>query len=177
MKADPTAGWATSWLQQCLLRRAPQDDPYSPVVLAAALLAYALVDVMQARTASGWPVALGMSITDTLIVIVFTWLVLLVTGQPARLVQTLTALAGTGTLLGLLGMPLMLQASRVQQSGEPGAALVMGWLVLLIWNITVQAHIFRHALSSRYGVGLLVAGLHTVVAIVALNYFFPPAVG
>ena len=123
MKVDPTAGWATSWLQQCLLRRAPQDDPYSPVVLAAAVLAYALVDVMQARTASAWPVALGMSITDTLIVIVFTWLVLLVTGQPARLVQTLTALAGTGTLLGLLGMPLMLQASRVQQSGEPGAAL------------------------------------------------------
>jgi hypothetical protein len=91
--------------------------------------------------------------------------------------QTLTALAGTGTLLGLLGMPLMLQASRVQQSGEPGAALVMGWLVLLIWNITVQAHIFRHALSSRYGIGLLVAGLHTVVAIVLLDYFFPPAVG
>jgi hypothetical protein len=41
----------------------------------------------------------------------------------------------------------------------------------------VQAHIFRHALSSRYGIGLLVAGLHTVVAIVLLNYFFPPAVG
>ena len=97
MKADPTGGWATSWLRQCLLRRAPQDDPYSPVVLAAALLAYVLVDVMQARTASGWPVSLGMSITDTLIVIVFTWLVLLFTGQSARLVQTLTALAGTGT--------------------------------------------------------------------------------
>jgi len=177
MKADPTAGWATSWLQQCLLRRAPQDDPYSPVVLAAALLAYALVDVIQARTASGWPVSLGMSIADTVIVIVFTWLVLLISGQSARLVQTLTALAGTGTLLGVLGMPLMLQASRAEHSGEPGAALVMGWLVLLIWNITVQAHIFRHALSSRYGIGLLVAGLHTVLAIVALNYFFPPAVG
>jgi hypothetical protein len=177
MKSDPAAGWATSWLQQCLLRRAPQDDPFSRAALGGSLLAYALVDVMQARTASGWTVALGMSLIDTLIVVLFSWLVLLIAKKPARVAQTLTALAGTGAVLGLFGIPLMLQASRAQESGEPGAALVAGWLVLLIWNITVQAHIFRHALSSRYGIGLLVAGLHTVVAILLLDYFFPPSVG
>ena len=177
MKSTPTARWASSWLQQCLLRRAPQDDPFSVAALTGSLLAYALVDVMQARTASGWSVSLAMSITDTLIVILFSWLVLLIAKKPVRFAQTLTALAGTGALLGLLGMPLMLHASRVQQSGEPGAALVMGWLLLLVWNITVQAHIFRHALSSRYGIGLLVAGLHTALAIVLLDYFFPPTVG
>lgn len=177
MNSKPTDGWVTSWLQQCVLRRAPQDDPLSVTALGGALLAYALVDLMQARTASGWLASLGMSITDTLIVILYSWLVLLIAKRPTRLAQTLTALAGTGALLGLLGMPLMLHASRVQEGGDPGAALVMGWLVLLIWNITVQAHIYRHALSSRYGTGLLVAGLHTVVAIVLLEYFFPPTVG
>jgi hypothetical protein len=177
MKSNSAAAWIVSWLQQCQLRRAPQDDPLLPAALGGSLLAYALVDVIQARTASGWSVALGMSLADTLIMVLFSWLVLLIAKRPARLAQTLTALAGTGALLGLLGIPLMLEAGRAQQSGEPGAALVTGWLLLLIWNITVQAHIFRHALSTRYGIGLLVAGLHTVVAIVLLDYFFPPTVG
>jgi len=176
MNSRSTTAWLTSWLQQCVLRRAPQDDPFSPAGLVGALLAYGLVDVLQARAASDWPVALGMSLTDTLIVILFSWLVLLVAKKPARLAQTLTALAGTGAMLGLLGVPLMLQAGA-QQGGEPGALLVLGWLVLLVWNISVQAHIFRHALSSRYGIGLLVAGLHTVVAIVLLDFMFPPTVG
>jgi hypothetical protein len=109
--------------------------------------------------------------------VVFTWLVLLIMQKPARLMQTLTALAGTGAMLGLLGMPLMLQASRTPAGSEPAAALVMGWLALLVWSIAVQAHIFRHALSSWYGVGLLVAGLHTALAIVLLNYFFPQTTG
>jgi len=177
MNSSSTAAWLTSWLQQCVLRRAPQDDPFSPAGLVGGLLAYALVDVLQARAASGWPVALGMSLVDTLIVILFSWLVLLVAKKPARLAQTLTAVAGTGAVLGLPGIPLMMHAARAQQNGEPGAALVLGWLVLLVWNISVQAHIFRHALSSRYGVGLLVAGLHTVVAIVVLDFLFPPTVG
>jgi hypothetical protein len=174
MKNTGAAAWLRSWVQQCLLARAPQDDPLSGTALAGAVLAYLSVDVIQARTASGWTVSLAMSITDALIMVLYSWLVLRVAGKPERFAQTLTALSGTGALLGLMGVPLMLQASRVQHSGDPGAALVVGWLMLLIWNITVQAHIFRHALSSRYGIGLLVAGLHTVVAIVLLNQFFPP---
>ena len=177
MNSRSAAAWLTSWLQQCLLRRAPQDDAFSLAGLVGALLAYALVDVLQARAASDWSVALGMSLIDTLIVILFSWLVLLVAKKPARLTQTLTALAGTGALLGLLGVPLMLNAARAEQGGEAGALLVLGWLVLLVWNISVQAHIYRHALSSRYGIGLLVAGLHTVLAIVVLNFLFPPAAG
>ncbi len=175
MTKDVDAGWVSSWLQQILLQRAPQDDPFSYPALVWSLLAYVLVDLFQARTASGWTVSIGMSVMDTLIVVLFSWLVLTLANKPARLAQTLTALAGTGTLLGLLAMPMMLHASRVRPSGEPTAALVMGWLVLLVWTITVQAHIFRHALSSRYGVGLMVAGLHVVITIMLLNYFFPQA--
>ncbi|MGD2073903.1 MAG: hypothetical protein PVI91_02845 [Gammaproteobacteria bacterium] len=177
MKSEAPLAWIGSWVRQCLLTRAPQDDPLSHRGLTWSLLAYALVDLLQAGTASSWPVALGMTLTDTLIMVVFTWLVLLIMQKPARLMQTLTALAGTGAMLGLLGMPLMLQASRTPAGSEPAAALVMGWLALLVWSIAVQAHIFRHALSSWYGVGLLVAGLHTALAIVLLNYFFPQTTG
>jgi hypothetical protein len=173
MKGDALLGWFTSWVRQCLLQRAPQDDPFSYQGLRWSLLVYALVDLLQAVTVSGWLVAVGMSLADILLMIAFTWLVLLIVQKPARLTQTLTSLAGTGAMLGLLGMPLMLQATRTSGGSDPPPALVIGWLALLGWNIAVQAHIFRHALSSWYGVGLLAAGLHTALAIVLLNYLFP----
>ena len=56
MTKDVDAGWVSSWLQQILLQRAPQDDPFSYPALVWSLLAYVLVDLFQARTASGWTV-------------------------------------------------------------------------------------------------------------------------
>ena len=51
--------------------------------------------------------------------------------------------------------------------------MVLAWLALLAWSIAVQAHIFRHALSTRYGIGLLLAGAHTILAIAILESLFP----
>ncbi len=48
---------------------------------------------------------------------------------------------------------------------------------MLVWSVAVEAHIFRHALSSRYATGVLVACLHTALAITVLSYFSPPAAG
>jgi hypothetical protein len=140
------------------------------------LSAYLCVDLLQMVGGVGWRVALAMTAVDALGMIVFVWAVLQFAGRPARLVQTLTALAGTGALLGLMGLPLALQAARAHQAnGELAAGTVLAWLALLAWSIAVQAHIFRHALSTRYGVGLLVAALHIVLAINLLNMIFPGA--
>jgi hypothetical protein len=172
MNANRETSRGRSWLEQVLLRRAPQDDGFSYPALVTALLAYLCVDVLQASSGSVWNVALAMTLTDTLVMVVFTWAVLQLAGRAARLVQTLTALAGTGALLGLVGLPLVFQAAH-QAADGPAASTVIGWLLLLAWSIAVQAHIFRHALSTRYGIGLMVAGLHAVLAINLLEIMFP----
>jgi len=100
--------------------------------------------------------------------------VLAVAGKTVRLVQTLTALAGTGALLGLIGLPLIQQAAQAHQvEAGPSAGMVLAWLALLAWSIAVKAHILRHALSMRYGSGLLLAGVHTILAIAILESLFP----
>ncbi|GMQ89046.1 MAG: hypothetical protein BMS9Abin09_0491 [Gammaproteobacteria bacterium] len=166
-----------SWLEQCLLRRAPQADPVSGTVLLWALLGYVLLDLLQARTSSGWLTSLGMTALDTLFMVLFSWSVLRLTNKTARYMQTLTALAGTGAVLGLVGLPLIQQAAQTRPGEGPGGMLLLGWMLLLVWNISVQAHIYRHALSSRYGVGLLVAGLQMVLVISLLETLFPPVTG
>jgi len=166
-----------SWLQQCLLRRAPQHDPPSFQVLAEAMLAYMLVDLMQASASSRLLVSWGMTLFDTLLMAVFAWVVLRVTNNTQRFVQTLTSLAGTGMMIGLVAMPLIQLAASAHRNNQPMADLVLGWLMLLAWGIAVQAHIFRHALSVRYGIGLMLAGLHAVLAIGLIETLFPQAQG
>ena len=177
MKTDLIKRWLASWLQQCLLRRAPQDDPLSYSALQWSIVAYVLMDLLQARASSDWTASLGMTLLDTLIMLVFAWTVLLLMKKSARLVQTLTALAGTGAALGMLGLPLMLQAARTQGEDGPAGILVLGWLLMLGWSIAVQAHIFRHALSTRFGTGLLLAGLHTVLIVTLVETLFPRVAG
>ena len=170
--------WLRSWLEQALLRRAPQDDDFSRPALAAALLAYVAVDLMQAVASSTGAAAVSLTVADTALTVLFAWLVLRVAGKTARFVQTLTALAATGALLGLVGLPLVLQAASLNRSGAEGSAsLAVAWLVLLGWSIAVQAHIFRHALSTGYSLGLAVAGLRVVLGIGLLGLFYPAAGG
>jgi hypothetical protein len=159
------------------MRRAPQDDPLSFAALAGALLAYAGVDLLQARAGAGWAVAAGMTVLDTVAVVVFAWAVLQVAKKSPRFVQTLTALAGTGALLGLVAVPLVQLAVQAQQRDQAVPALAWGWLTLFIWSIAVEAHIFRHALSTRFGVGVVVATLHTLLILVLADVIFPRAAG
>jgi len=166
-----------SWLQQALLRRAPQDDPASFSLLLLALTGYVLIDVVQASASSGLMVSLGITLVDALLMSVFTWVLLRVTAKTRRFVQTLTSLAGTGMILGLAALPLVQMAAAAHRNDAPMTDLVLGWLVLLVWGMSVQAHIFRHALSVRYGVGLMLAGLHTVLTIGLIETLFPQAQG
>jgi len=73
----------------------------------------------------------------------------------ARLPQTLSALAGTGLVFGFGSVLLISQADPVRN--QPMLALV--WFGVFLWSIAVDAHIYRHALSIKMNLGVLVAVL------------------
>ena len=78
-----------------------------------------------------------------------------------RLPQTLTALAGTGFIFGLIA--LLILARVVPGESQPDLALL--YLGLFGWSLAVDAHIYRHALSIKMGIGVLLA-----VLIFAVNF-------
>jgi hypothetical protein len=104
MKSDQLLACLSSWLNQCLMRRAPQDDPLSWSAMSWALAAYLVTDLLQARSSSGWSMSLAMTLVDTLVMVLFARVVLLVVKKTARFVQTLTSLAGTGAILYRQGL-------------------------------------------------------------------------
>lgn len=84
-----------------------------------------------------------------------------------RLPQTLSALAGTGLIFGFGSVLLISQAEPARN--QPVLALV--WFGVFLWSIAVDAHIYRHALSIKMNLGVLVA-----VLIFAANFILLEAV-
>jgi len=87
--------------------------------------------------------------------------------RAARIPQTISALAGTGFIFGLLALLLVLQLDPQQ----PNPGLALGYLGLFIWSLLVDGHIYRHALSIKMSLGVLVA-----VLIFGANYSLMRAV-
>lgn len=144
------------------LRSGPQDLPPGWPVSAVLLAAYLGLGIYTARALGGEDAILRSFATGVLQVFAVT-VMLRFRGFPERLPQTLSALCGTGIILGLLAHLLLLQANP--EVNQPLLGLV--WFAIFIWSLLVDGHIYRHALAASLPQGVLVA-----VLLLAASYVF-----
>ncbi len=152
------------WIDLCLLRANPQDLPASDFLLGLTMLAYLAVNVSLSLLSWALPRALAVSLADLLVLSAFAWTALQWRRKPARFRQTLTALTGTGTVLGLLALPMVAGLMAAQRAGGGAGALGLVWLALVVWSVVVLGHILRHALSVSFGTGIALGVLYTVLS-------------
>lgn len=152
-------------LQLLRLRAGPQDLPSSWTV-ATGLLALYVALGMYSGQALGVGNAVARSLAINVLQVVAVAVMLRLRGFPERLPQTISALAGTGVLLGLLAHVLLLQANP--EVNQP--LLGLGWFAVFIWSLVVDAHIYRNALAVSLSVGVLIA-----VLLMAVSYVFAEA--
>ena len=165
------------WFDICLLRAGPQDLPASRELLGLSMASYTLASFL--LSVPGYPLvsAVQLALMDAGLVVVFAVTALYLTGKMARLTQTLTALSGTGTLLGLIALPVIQLLSSGKDAVQPALLAGMLWLALFGWNLIVVAHIVRHALSVNFPVATGIAMLYTLVAMQIINALFPMSPG
>ncbi len=131
----------------CLLRKRPQDMPWSRELLLLLVLAGTTLDVLRF-----WLADMGL---DFGAVVLFALLALLfnlafiggllwLLGYRARIVQTLIAWFGAMLLIGLLDLSLVLLLVWLP---ELKVGLTMLFQLLVIWSLLVTMHVLRHALS------------------------------
>ncbi len=164
------------WFDICLLRAGPQDLPASRELLGLSMASYTLASFLLSLPGYSLVAAGQLALMDASLVVVFAATVLYFTGKMARLTQTLTALFGTGTLLGLIALPVI-QLLASGQAGQPSLLAGMLWLLLFGWNLLVVAHIMRHALSVNFPAATGIAILYTLVAMQIINMLFPMSLG
>ncbi len=153
------------------LRNGPQVLPYSYGLLLVFMAIHMLIDIVfSGREALQWPNLLG-SVVNTLFTAGFVYVLLQWARKMQRLVQTLLALLGVEILIGLIGAVMLL----LYKIPALSALVSLMWLGLVVWNVMIAAHIFRHALDIRmlWGIALsilyIVLAYNVMVAVAALS--------
>lgn len=149
-----------------LLRRGPQDMPSDWNLLAVLAALYLIVHFMQATVVASTSAALAQAALATGLLAVYARTILQVSGCLPRLVQTLTALFAVGTLasLILIGPTAVMGPifEQLAQGVDPKTIqvplfAVLAAIVVSIWLVIANAHIFRHAVDKSMGIGVLIA--------------------
>jgi hypothetical protein len=154
------------FLDICLLRAGPQDVPAAPSLFLLTLLAYLGVGLATAWPGNGPLRAFAATVLDALVLAGVLRLALRLYGKPARFQQTFTAMLGCGTLFGVIGWPLLMALGPQLASGS-GVQMglpVLALFVLMLWNITVNGHILRHAFERGMALGVLWSLLYLYVS-------------
>jgi len=155
-----TGRFILTLLDMLRLRSGPQNMPEAwslAVVLSLAYIAQGFMADQILGEADGAPRSLlAISVQFGLVAVLLHF-----RKFQARLPQTLTALAGTGFIFGLLAILILIRV----EPGKSQPDLAVLYLGLFGWSLAVDAHIYRHALSVRMGIGVLFA-----VTIFAANF-------
>lgn len=157
--------WLRKILDIALLRSGPQDLPAAlPALLLAIAMWWLLTSAMLVLAPEDNRLPLGDALVTFALQLLAVGLVLSIAQRSARFNQTAQALFATGALIGLLNLPLWLVAATPVPGPLVGLALVG-----LFWSLSVDGHVWRHALELSYPGGLAVAVLVFLLQIAALE--------
>ncbi len=164
----------TFFIELCLLRTTPQRLPAAPVLLGLTLAANLLVGALMIQSTRGsFIAALIESLSDSGLALSVLYLGLTAVKRQKRFLQAGTAILGTGALLGVVGLLLLAIHVPSNESSDLAEFLVVLWLLLMAWNILVLAHILRHTFDLKFGPGLGIAVLYTLLSILVNGLLFP----
>ncbi|WP_455218080.1 hypothetical protein [Kaarinaea lacus] len=154
----------------CRFRAAPQDLPYSQFFMALCIACYTVVGFAISLSEQPFGQSIIIAAADTSLMVGLAYLGLWARDSLPRATQTVTALAGTGTLFELIGWPLV---TYLQSLGEGETSLLSLLLLgIVIWNIVVIGHILRHALELPMWVasGIALLYIYTSIRVMSVLY-------
>lgn len=161
------------FVRLCLLNASPQDLPASTVLLALCLSADALVTTLIAMPVYSFSLSVTQAMVEISLLLGYTGIALRIRANPERYVQTVSALAGVGVIIGVLALPLVYSLFRSASHGSADPFALFVYLMAFAWLLVVYGHIYRHALSTGMVMGVLVAFGYVMLTSLAIEAVFP----
>ena len=156
-----------------VLRKGPQDFPFSMVLMKLCLMAYFITGLPGLMATASFEVAVFAMVLDTLVLLVFAYLCLQAFGKSARFVQTVIALASCGAVFQLIVLPLLYSLPAEPEVSEALFGISLMLLVFVSWNLAVYAHIFRESFNVRLASAMALTVCYIVMTVVVRKLLFP----
>lgn len=157
------------FIDLCLFKASPADVPVSSWLLRLTLIAYFAIDVAIGLVDSSRLTSVVSALADTGVMIAFLWLLLYFRGKLNRYQQSLTALAGAGCCLGLIGIPVMLLLNQVAVEKQMTSYVILLVIGLMFWSLMVIAHIFRQSLDIKPGTAAGLTIAYTILSLIVVT--------
>ncbi len=160
---------AMRFIDICLFKAGPADVPSSHWLLKLTLLIYFILGVAASRLDSAWDVSLFTSLIDVLVMMAFVWLLLSFRGLQARYKQTLTAMAGTGSCIGIVGIPVLVLFYQMSEQDRLYNYAMLLLIAVMFWSLMVTSHIFRTALEIKPSLAAVLTLAYTILSLLAVG--------
>ncbi len=163
------------YLKLFLLRIGPQDIPHSRSLVWLTLVLVLGLSLIEDALVLAPMQNLAINLFNLGFFVLFLYCCLRLSGKSARFPQTLAAACGVGILFCLLELPpyWLLVSEKLPDIGMVTTLAIVYFRLLLVYNIIVLGHIFRHALSTSMLFGFLVTLAYLVLNLLIINAVFP----
>ena len=151
----------------CRFKATPADLPASQLLLQLSVISYFILGILMGRLSDDWNVSLATSLSDLVLMIFVTSLLLKMRGLQARTQQTITAMAGAGSCLAIVGMPIVAWFYQTAEQEQMNGVALLFMVMLMFWSLMVTAHIFRYALDIKSSTAAMLTVAYTVLSILA----------
>jgi len=158
----------------CLLRAKPQDVPASNTLLLLTMLVAIITGVPAIiGSVGGLASALMIGLMDVALILVLLRVFLTLAGLSPRLLQTATAIFGSGVIINLLSIPVqvLLDTSTGYSVAQFVGALF--YFALLVWSLAIMGHILRHSFKLQLSSGVLIAMGYFMLVNTLVRLFLP----
>ncbi|MDQ7090281.1 MAG: hypothetical protein Q9M50_06490 [Methylococcales bacterium] len=148
-----------------LLKKSPQDVPASLLLQRMIIAIYLFISILlRIISENGFKVVLEVGV-DLLFMFLFCRFILFWVGKPKRFQQMFIALLGVDALISFCAFPAI--ATLNTPMPEKSSFFLLGifsFIVLILWHWVAAGHIFHHALSKPFIIGLGVALLYLMLS-------------
>ena len=123
----------------------------------------------------GVSLSLMQALLEVGMLIAYTRIVLHLSAHIERYKQTLSALAGTGVIIGVMATPLAYSSQQSTEGDISNSVMTLvAYLLIMGWLLVVYGHVFRHALSRSMFVGIMVGLGYILVSSIIIDMVLPP---
>ena len=161
------SGIFTNLANMLRLRGGPQNLPASWPLAIILVSAYMVQNLITGQQLEDDYAAAKSLLAISLQVVVLTGL-LYWRRHLERFPQTLSALAAVGIVFNLITWMLLSQSDA--ELNQPVLAII--WFAVFIWSLFVDANIYRHALSVKFSIGMLITVLTLAASYVLIELLF-----
>ena len=157
------------------LNKKPQDLKLSRNEFSNLLIIYFIISFATAYSYLSTEYAIPFAFLDLFLLLGFVYCCLMICGFANRWRQSTAAIAGCGCIFGVIAIPLLFLVNYFKDSPQITSMISFFLTILVLWNIVINGHIFRHAFSILYIGGLAIAIMYYLLMNALVVVLMPEA--